>query len=383
MQIRTTAAGGGQSRPFISDGVTRDANAVSNIGLTFGAWNHVAWSIVPGSSGEAGAIDVWVDAVFEGTVVYGFDGEDIGSQNNFFHIGGNGTGGFQGNMAQAIFARREWTQDDLDAMYNGGTRLTYAQLVGGSGSGDFPAGSGSGSGEFPGSGSGSGDVPGSGSGSGDIPGSGSGSGNIPGSGEFPGSGSGSGDVPCEETAFTVDQAQKLEVLKAFLLEKLNDHANGGTWNIHEFVTAAALGMRSRYDFKSVFGSPVRWCRITPIDQTEDADNVNDVRSVFNETVMVNIEYEVIIEYEWQESNQYAGSTEQQFNDLLWGRCPDGILYSLTTVGALRVPNSDEIIQVNEPDTIAKPSMPIQIYGGDAEHGSGVWVHHIDFRVQLT
>lgn len=384
LNIRTTAAGGGQSRPFISDGVTRDANAVSNIGLDFGNWNHVVLNI-----DVDGNIEVFVDGVSEGTVAYGFNGEDIGSANSFFHIGGDGTGGFIGNMAQAIFKRGVYSQESIDAMYNGGVRLTYDELIdggsgaAGSGSGEF--GSGSGSGQF---GSGSGEVPGSGSGSigsgsGELPGSGSGTFGS-GSGDVPGSGSGEPD-PCESEYCGASQAMKLETLKTYIAGILANHENGGTWNIEELVSRHLLGLESRLDFKGVFGNPIRWCRIAPVDQPEAVDNVDDLRDVGNSTVLVTHEYEVIIQYQFDEADAFAGSTTEEWYNVLWGRCPDGLLTALNHVGALEVDDgSGDIIQVNKPDNIAMPSLPLVAFGSNlAGDGEQLLVHYIDFRVQLT
>jgi len=390
LQVRTTTAGGGQSRPFISDGSTRDANALANIGLDFGAANHVVFNI-----DVDGNIETFVDGVSEGTVAYGFNGTDIGSQNDFFHIGGDGTFGFIGAMAQAIFKRGLFSQDDIDAMFNGGTRLTYEELLpAGSGSSDIGSGSGefgSGSGEVPGSGSGvigsgSGEA---GSGSGVIGSgsgeAGSGSGVIgSGSGEVPGSGSGEPE-PCESLIFNVAQAVKLETLKTYIEGILANHTNGGVWRVNELVTKHLLGLESRYDFENVFGDPVRWCRIAPVDQPSAVDNVDDIRDVHNSSVLVTHEYEIIIQYQFQEDEAFTGSTTQEWYNLLWGECPDGILTAFNTVGALEVDDgSGEIIQINKPESIALPSMPLVAFGSNlAGDGEQLLIHHVDFRVQLT
>ena len=380
LQIRTTLGGDGQSRPYVDDGLSTDTHATANAGLNYGAWNHVGWNIKQG-----GNVDFFVNGVLQTSVAYGFTGEDIGSDGDFFHIGGDGIIGFIGNMAQAIFKKGGVSsQEDIDAMFNGGVRLTYDELIdggsgaAGSGSGEFGSGSGeigSGSGTF---GSGSGE-PGSGSGA-----FGSGSGEPgSGSGTF---GSGSGEPePCETSIGTASQAVKLETLKNFIAGILAEHANGGTWRVDELVSQHLLGMESRFDFQDVFGKPIRWCRIAPVDQPDAVDNVDDLRDVMNSTVLVTHEYEIILQYQFEESNVFAGSTTEEWYDVLWGRCPDGILTALNYIGALEVDDgSGDIIQVNKPNTLAMPSMPLVAYGSNLSgDGEQLLIHHADFRVQLT
>ena len=185
--------------------------------------------------------------------------------------------------------------------------------------------------------------------------------------------------------FNTSQADKLQTLITYLTSLLASHANGGTWRVNELVTAHLLGLQSRYDFRDVFGDPVRWCRIAPVDQPDAVDNVDDIRDVHNSSVLVTHEYEIILQYEFQETNVFAGSTTQQWYNVLWGECPDGILTALNTVGALEVSDgSGEIIQVNKPSSIALPTLPLAAYGSDlAGDGEQVLFHYVDFRIQLT
>jgi hypothetical protein len=183
--------------------------------------------------------------------------------------------------------------------------------------------------------------------------------------------------------FEVDQSTKLEKLKSHLETILAGHTNGGTWRVHEFVTRHLLGLQSAYDFREVMGDPVRWCRIVPVDQPESVENIDDTRDIGNTGVLLTHEYEVIIQYEFQESDVFAGSTQAEFNDLLWGRSPDGVLLSLSRVGGFTLAGTDAIIQVNAPDTIAIPSFPIVALDGTGDMDEGVLVHHVDFRIQLT
>lgn len=344
-------------RTRVSDGVARVTNTSSNPGLVGGSYQHIVFNLRPADS----ETDLYLDGVFIATIPYPYPVTDIGSTDDIFRLGASGVNGIDGELAQAIVNGDVFSTDDIDAMYNGGTRLTYDELLpAGSGSGELP---GSGSGEF-----------GSGSGSGVL---GSGSGVI-------GSGSGEPD-PCESLIFNASQAVKLQTLKTYVEGILANHTNGGTWRVNELVTAHLLGLQSRFDFKDVFGDPVRWCRMAPVDQPDAVDNVDDIRDVHNSTVLVTHEYEIILQYQFEEADAFPGSTTEEWYNVLWGECPDGILTSFNHVGAILVDDgSGEIIQVNKPNTIALPTLPLVAFGSDlAGDGEQVLIHHVDFRVQLT
>ncbi len=183
---------------------------------------------------------------------------------------------------------------------------------------------------------------------------------------------------------TVTQEQKLAALHAHLVSILAQHENGGSWNVVKHVTGGMMGLESRYDFSAVFGKPVRWCRVVPVDQGPPVA-ATETMDVGNATIIVGHEYEVLIQYQWEETNAYSGSTQEQFNLMLWqdSQSAPGVLFDLTTRGALVLAGTDEIIELQAPEAIAIPSFPVSVFGGLEQDDDSVLVHHADFRITLT
>ena len=178
------------------------------------------------------------------------------------------------------------------------------------------------------------------------------------------------------TPFNTTLDIKMEWLRAKLTTLLDAHGYA-TFNVHKFVTKAMLGMESTFDYKAVFGNPVAWCRIAPIDMERDTELTDEEEDIHGSTVLVGHTFSVLIQYEFIESNVYDGSSFDQWNKLLFSRTPAGVLFELSTLGA-EVVQDDVIVQVEPPETIAIPEFPVAVYGAPEE----TFVHHCDFRVTL-
>jgi len=183
--------------------------------------------------------------------------------------------------------------------------------------------------------------------------------------------------------FTITLEAKLEWLRQKCAAILNAHGYA-TFNVVKFVTKGMLDMESVYDFRSVFGDPVAWCRMAPIDQADATQyGDDDAYAIAGGKVELSHTFAVLMQYQFTESNAYPASTQEQFNKLLWGRTPAGLLVELSTVGAEEVDEAivgeaGHIVEVDRPETIAVPEFPIAIYGAQEE----TLVHHLDFRITL-
>ncbi len=174
-------------------------------------------------------------------------------------------------------------------------------------------------------------------------------------------------------------ATKLEWLRAHLLALLN--AQGfGTWNVSKFTTMAMIGMQSGFDFNAIYGKPVRWCRIAPIDQEELPQDVDNTDDIHGGQVLVSHVFSVIIQFGFTESDTFDGSTTANFYEVLWAESPEGVLFNLTTLGASVVAGyGGQVVQIESPDEIAIPEFPVAVYGAKED----TIVHHCDFRITIT
>jgi len=189
--------------------------------------------------------------------------------------------------------------------------------------------------------------------------------------------------------FTIPMEAKLEWLRQKCAAVLDAHGYA-TFNVVKFITKAMLGMESVYDFQNVFCdrslSPPRvaWCRMAPIDQADATQYGNeDEYAITGGKVQISHTFAVLMEFEFTESDAYAGSTQEQFNMLLWGESPTGLLTELSTVGAEEVDESivgeaGHIVEVDRPETIAVPEFPVAVFASQPE----ALVHHLDFRITL-
>jgi len=180
------------------------------------------------------------------------------------------------------------------------------------------------------------------------------------------------------TPFTIPLDEKMEWLRAKLKSLLDAHGYA-TFNVHKFVTMGMLGLASNYDVKNVFGKPVAWCRIAPIDMEDNSEITDDEVDVGGSQVIQHHTFSVLIQYQFAESDSYDGSTFDQWNKLLFNQGPaPGVLKEFATLGAEVVGSENQVVQIERPESIAIPEYPVAFYATEDE----TLVHHCDFRITL-
>lgn len=182
-------------------------------------------------------------------------------------------------------------------------------------------------------------------------------------------------------ALTINAADKLEGVRAKVEELLLAHSVG-TPVVQKFVTAYMINQASKYDFDAIFGKPVFWARVAPIDLVLQPTLENALESgAGTARVAEAIEYRILLQYEYAEADEYEGSTQQKFDDLLWGKSPRGLLTYFNGVGGWEVfPSSgdSQVVEAKPPASIVIPDFPVSAYGN-----RDLFVHYAEFTVIIT
>jgi len=182
-------------------------------------------------------------------------------------------------------------------------------------------------------------------------------------------------------SLTLNADDKLEGLRSKVEDLLTAH-NVGTPIVEKFVTGYMLGLESKYDFDAIFGNPVFWARVAPVDlvlqPTLEAPNEGGAGTG---RLVEAIDYRILLQFQYEESDEYEGSTQQKFNNLLLGKTPKGLLSYFNGVGGFEIfPASGDswVVEAKPPASIVIPDFPVSAFGN-----RDLFVHYAEFTVIIT
>jgi hypothetical protein len=182
-------------------------------------------------------------------------------------------------------------------------------------------------------------------------------------------------------SLTLNADDKLEGVRSKIEELLTAH-NVGTPIVQKHVTGHMINQSSKYDFDQIFGKPVFWARVAPVDLVLQPTLENALEGGPGTGRLVEaIDYRVILQYQFEESDIYEGSTQQKFNDLLLGKDPKGLLSYFNGAGGFEIfPGSgdSQVVETKPPASIVIPDFPVSAFGN-----RDLFVHYAEFTIIIT
>lgn len=180
--------------------------------------------------------------------------------------------------------------------------------------------------------------------------------------------------------------EKLEGLRAKIETLLTAHGVGTPIVSKRVTNYELFGMESMFDFDQIFGNPIFWARIAPVDLVlqPTGEQPNAGWHGYDKHVE-SIDFVVLLEFEYSEPavDEYDGSTTQTFHNLLFGQSPIGLLSYFNGNGGFKIAAAGSgdlggTVELKPPTQVIIPEFPISATGDRSK-----LVHYAEFRVTVT